>query len=277
MKVFVTGGSSPLGELVVPRLARDHEVTALARSDASAALVEERGATAVRGDLSVPGEWASAVGAADAVVHLAGIRRVGPIVELVRPDQPLTVISSASVRNPAHPKSAELVDAEDRLTAAKPQALVILRPTMIYGSSQDRNVRVLARLLRRLPVTPRLVGGGVIQPVLADDVADAVAVTLGTPGRLAADLGGPEAVRVGVLVDGLARRLGRRRVPIPIPVSLLVWGGEVASKRRRSKSLHAVTMLRHDRAIEPAGAAVLGHPPTPLPEGLDRAVARYRF
>lgn len=275
MKVFVTGGSSPLGELIVPLLSSTHDVWALARSDAAAGRIRRRGATAVEGALQDPSSWATVAQNADVVVHLAGMRFVEAVVATVDPQQPLTVIGSASIRNQAHHLSAELRAAEGRLIAAKPEALVILRPTMIYGSSGDKNVRLLARLIARMPAVPRLIGGGHIQPILADDVASAVATTLGTTRRIEADLGGPAAIRLGELVCELARLLDKRVVPVPVPVPALARLGDLISRRRPSRGLHALAMLRHDRAVAPAGDDIFGRPPTGLTEGLSLALSRY--
>ena len=72
MRVFVTGASGHIGSAVVPELIRaGHEVTGLARSDASAAAVQAMGADVYRGDLSDPDGLRGAVAAADAVIHLA--------------------------------------------------------------------------------------------------------------------------------------------------------------------------------------------------------------
>jgi uncharacterized protein YbjT (DUF2867 family) len=274
VNVFVTGGSSPLGELVLPRLAAVHDVWALARSDAAAKLVEARGATVVTGALENGAGWPEMMRSADAVVHLAGLHLVDAIITHVDSHQPLTVISSASVRNPAHPQSSALRDAEARLAAAKLDALVLLRPTMIYGSSGDRNVRNLARMVARLPAVPRFVGGGVVQPVLADDVADAVLTTLGNMGRTEAELAGPVPMRLGDLVRDLARLLGTPVLPVPVPVGALAWLAANAGGRQ-SRTRHALAMLRHDRAVTPAGIETLGHSPTPLAEGLPLALSRY--
>lgn len=72
MHVFVTGASGWIGSAAVDELlAAGHQVTGLARSDASAAALQARGAQVRRGDLDDLGSLRAGAEAADAVVHLA--------------------------------------------------------------------------------------------------------------------------------------------------------------------------------------------------------------
>lgn len=75
MRVFVTGATGHIGSVLVPELiTAGHEVTALVRSDASAAAAERMGAEVRRGDLDdlddLDGLRSAAV-QADGVIHLA--------------------------------------------------------------------------------------------------------------------------------------------------------------------------------------------------------------
>ncbi|MGN6444660.1 NAD-dependent epimerase/dehydratase family protein [Amnibacterium sp.] len=72
MRVFLTGASGWIGSAAVDALLeRGHEVVGLARSEAAAASIEAKGATARRGDLDDLAALRAAAIEADAVVHLA--------------------------------------------------------------------------------------------------------------------------------------------------------------------------------------------------------------
>jgi nucleoside-diphosphate-sugar epimerase len=72
MRVFVTGASGWIGSATVDELLADgHEVTGLARSDASAAALQAKGVSVRRGDLDDLASIRVGAEAAEAVIHLA--------------------------------------------------------------------------------------------------------------------------------------------------------------------------------------------------------------
>ncbi|WRT68666.1 uncharacterized protein IL334_005645 [Kwoniella shivajii] len=74
MKVFITGATGWVGRHVVPELvSHGHEITAIARTDDSAAALEKQGVTVVRATLEDTDILHSSAKEADAVIHLAYI------------------------------------------------------------------------------------------------------------------------------------------------------------------------------------------------------------
>src|ERR1700761_5047592 len=72
MKIFVTGASGWIGSAVVPELLEaGHQVTGLARSDASAQALAKAGADVEQGSINALDVLAKTAAAADGVIHLA--------------------------------------------------------------------------------------------------------------------------------------------------------------------------------------------------------------
>ncbi|MDN4603046.1 SDR family oxidoreductase [Paenibacillus sp. F6_3S_P_1C] len=72
MNVFITGATGWIGSATVDELLRaGYKVVGLARSDVSAASLEEKGATALRGDLDDLDALRRGASEAEAVIHLA--------------------------------------------------------------------------------------------------------------------------------------------------------------------------------------------------------------
>jgi nucleoside-diphosphate-sugar epimerase len=107
----------------------------------------------------------------------------------------------------------------------------ILRPTLIYGFGQDKNVSEIARFIRRFGFFPLLgTAGGLRQPVHVHDVAKAclAALTVSTANRAYA-LSGGEVLTYRDMAERIFLALGRRLRIVTIP--LWIFRGAVAAVR----------------------------------------------
>src|SRR5664280_1025146 len=111
-RILVTGGSSPLGDVLVPLLAKEFEVIAVARSAASAARLRAHEVDILPHDLRAGARFPSLE--AMPVVHAAGIslaHSLGSLLSRVRPGQ-LIVSRSASATGEGHPRREDVLTGE---------------------------------------------------------------------------------------------------------------------------------------------------------------------
>ena len=119
-----------------------------------------------------------------------------------------------------------------RLCEAAGAAWTVLRPTMIYAEGEDGNVSRLAALAARFGVLPLSgAGGGLRQPVHAEDVAAGVAASLASPAarNRAYDLPGGETLTYADLCRRVFAGLGRRPRLLHVPPPLWRAGLGLAS------------------------------------------------
>jgi nucleoside-diphosphate-sugar epimerase len=157
MRVFLTGATGYIGSAVAERLrAAGHQLTALARSDASAAKLESAGIQPIRGDFSDPKSVGSAADAADGVISLATTYDPaidGPAIDaileaLAGSNKPFIYTSGIwshgdtggkVVDETSPPNPAELVrwrqKVEQRVLDGARRGIrsVVIRPAIVYG------------------------------------------------------------------------------------------------------------------------------------------------
>jgi nucleoside-diphosphate-sugar epimerase len=274
-RVLVTGGSSRLGSVVVPQLVQTFgSVLAATRSPAAARTVRELGADPFQLDLDDPQDPGVD---ADLVIHLAGINFAPAVAELVTWSHATGLIatSSASAVVQGNPNREWILAAEQQLQELLPNSS-ILRPTMIYGSSQDHNVSKIYRSAVKMRRVPRITGGCRLMPVLADDLSSAI-IELASEGapRCIRPVGGPEPVTLGMILDAVCEAADVGRLPVSIPLGPMIKAARLLG-HRESRLIHAVQMLGVSREVLPPGEVGFRYQPTSLSDGMVLSVARYQ-
>jgi nucleoside-diphosphate-sugar epimerase len=233
MRIFLTGATGYIGSAVAERLqAAGHQLSALARSDASAAKLQSARVQPVRGDFTDPKSVGQAAGAADGVISLATTYDPsidGPAVDaildaLAGGNKPFIYTSGiwshgdtggkvVDETSPANP--AELVrwrqEVEQRVLDAAKRGIrsVVIRPAIVYG----RGGGIPAGFVdsARQEGAARYVGTGKNRWPLVhvDDLADLYLLALekAPPGTLLLGVNGPSRP-VGEIAAAASRGAG---------------------------------------------------------------------
>ena len=240
MLVALTGGTGFVGRFIIEKLIRrDHDVRVLARHPARATWMRGRGVEVVEGGLDSDAALRQLLAGAGAVVHLVGIieqlgRQTFERVHVQGTRAMILAAREAGVQRFVH-MSALGARAEPGATAyhrtkAAAEELVraggfshaILRPSIVAAPG-NAALALMVRMLRFAPVVP-VIGDGLyrLQPVDADDVAEAFALAVEQPAISGTfEIAGPEPLTYHQVLDALEAGLGVRRQRVRVPAGLV--------------------------------------------------------
>jgi dihydroflavonol-4-reductase len=321
---LVTGATGFVGPHLVDALtARGRQVRCVVRDRARASSLERSGVEVVQCPLIDGAGLTDAMRGVERLFHLAGggkvstasdegleglrAANVAPLEAVLRAARAAKVgrvvhfssISAMGVRlgerldedSPCRPTTPHEVAKYESEQAAMDAfrgglAVVVLRPSQIYGPGDERSE--IAKLVRlaRYGAVPLFGGGeGMVPWVFISDVVDAALAAAErehAPGRTYI-ISDDDSYRFADVVACIARSLGRRRGGVAIP-SFVAWpaiaaaeslsrsmGREPPFTRHRLASMTGHRMVSIDRARRELGY----EPKVGLEEGMDRTVRWY--
>src|SRR5881296_4593232 len=289
-RVFVTGATGFVGRAVVQALRGEgYVVRCLVRRGSEPDLRGVGAIERVEGDVLALQLLDEGMAGCGAVIHLVGIIRehiatnttfyrvhVQGTVNVVAAAAAAGVrryvhMSALGAREGARSRYHQTKWAADEAVHACSLPWTIVRPSVIYGRG-DGFVSLLVWVVRRLPVVPLIVGGR-LQPVPVEQVAQGVARALSRPSAVKQtyEVGGPDRVTLGELVDLIGKALGRRRI-LKLNVPRVVV--RVATRALHRLPYFPLTpdqllMLEEDNVCDPAPFfSTFGLAPLPLATGL---------
>ena len=275
-KLLVLGATSLIGRFLMPRLSRAGlEVVAISREAQPAV----DGVRWLQGDLADP-DLAARLPKVDAVISLSPIWLLPQALDALTQTgaRRLIAFSSTSRLTKIASPLAQEREVAERLAEGETQtmaactasgiALTIFRPTLIYAEGRDKNVSRLAGLISRIGVLPLSgAGGGLRQPVHADDLASAVLVALDAPRSFDAiyALPGGETLTYRDMAIRVFEGLGRKPRILTVPPALWRLGLRAASPLLPGATAGMGDRMSADLTFDGApAAAAFGWSPRPF-------------
>ena len=161
-------------------------------------------------------------------------------------------------------------------------SLTILRPSMIYGDTCDRNISKFIKMIDKLRIIPVIDGGqSLIQPVNARDLGKAYYLVLMSPNETAGetyDLTGKEPIKMIDVFKKISKELSKRTIFISIPLNMGVIIAKLLSSLTggRVNFIEKVQRLGENRSYSHKKASNdFGFKPMSFDEGLKIEVQEY--
>jgi nucleoside-diphosphate-sugar epimerase len=183
-------------------------------------------------------------------------------------------LSSVSAIGPSGIYGSSKRKAEEMIAAAGFSRWAILRPSLIYGRHDTKNVAALVRAARFWPIIPAVGGSAVkLQPLYVGDLVNAFESLVEGKGRSGATytVSGPRQERLLDMIRTIQDCIGRK-API-LPVSLTAVRSVITLADRilpfmnlpvqQLRSLHDHPVYRSDDAVRDLGFA-----PRPFSDGI---------
>ena len=252
--ILVTGATGYTGRLLVNRLvANGEQLRLLVRSSSSLENLKLSGVETVTGELRTGVEKELGTGV-NIAIHLAGMEHVGAVIKALDGAAEQVVVTS-SLRLLSHVPSATTakVAEGERELAASGVPSTLLRPSMIFGPGNDRNICRLADQLRRIRVRP-VFGSGrhLMQPVYVEDLVSSIVACMGnrqTIGKVYAIAGG-RALSYNEIIDAVGEAVGVVPFKVHLPVRPALALMRCAEKVRLTLpvSVEQVGRLQEDKS-----------------------------
>jgi uncharacterized protein YbjT (DUF2867 family) len=230
MNIVVTGGTGFTGSNLVPLLLeRGHRVRCLVRETSDRTVLPQGDIVWAVGDLGDVESLRSAFSGMDALANVAsiGFGHAPNIVSAalsVGIKRAVFISTTAIFTTLNAPSKAIRLEAEEKIRKSG-VAYTIIRPTMIYGSSRDRNMCRLINYLNKAYLMPVLGSGeNKQQPVYVGDVAKAVADCLEEEKAVgnSYNIPGQAPLSFNEIIDTISRLLRRRVRRIHLPASPVI-------------------------------------------------------
>jgi len=286
LRILVTGATGFTGEKVLPFLMGKGDVRCFVRPNSDVQKIKEHGYELVYGDLNDLKSLRIAMSECDALINIAslGFEHAPGIVRTAKEAgiKRAIFISTTALFTQLNADSKSVrKQAEDCIKTSKLE-WTILRPTMIYGSPDDRNMIRLIRFLDRFPFIPIFGSGNYLQqPVYVEDVAKSIEAVLFNKETIHTEynISGKFPHTFNEIIDLTAKALDKKVVKIHIPFKPSLYAIKIYEKLFQKPFIKSEQIMRlneHKNFDYSAAKKAFGYDPISFEEGIQKEVTLYR-
>lgn len=240
----------------------------------------------VIGDLADQEFLSTSLVGVDIILHIASIKLSKTIIEAaISAGVQWAILVHTTGRFSKYKSASEsYIRIEDHiLTKRNEIAVTVLRPTMIYGSSEDRNMYRLISFLAKYPAFPLFgKGDNLMQPVHARDLGNAYYDVLTHPHTTRNkeyDLSGKKSITYRCIIETICQYLGRKVPIITIPFGLSLAAVKAYNfmfGKRAIISVEQVLRMQEDKVFSHQKAFQdFNYTPCSFEEGIKAEVEEY--
>ncbi|MDN3019194.1 NAD(P)H-binding protein [Paenibacillus sp. BSR1-1] len=288
--LFVTGITGHTGKWFLKRLIEEKypgKIRCVVREHSDTSLLDQSGfdIEKVYGSLEDQPFLESVMTGVETVVHIASIVFSEKVVDAAIKNQVKWVVLVHTTGRYSKYKSAseEYIRIEDGILKKLDLiGITVLRPTIIYGSSGDRNMYKLVDYLFRHRFFPMFgKGDNLMQPVHARDLGNAyydVLMSREKTFNREYNLSGGATIKYIDLVRSVSSALNRKNSIVKIPLSLSILAARIYNAMTKNAIISVEQVLRmqedKDFSYEQASRD-FGYSPMPFEEGIKGEVEEY--
>lgn len=288
--LYVTGITGHTGKWFLERLIKENyqgKIRCLVRENSDTELLESSGLDIeiIYGTVENKDILESSMVGVKTVIHIVSILFSNNIVEAAIKNNVEWVILVHTTGRYSKYKSAseEYIFIEDNILNMRNQiGITVLRPTMIYGSSLDRNMYKLVDYLYRHKFFP-IFGNGknLMQPVHAKDLGNAyydILVNKEKTFNKEYNLSGKEPIEYINLVRIISNKLERKNIIVKIPLWFSILSAKIYNKINNKAiiSVEQVLRMQEDKVFSYEDAKMdFSYAPVSFDDGINDEIYEY--